>query len=113
MHRSLKFRKRNLRAYVKEIKGRLEFVTEFEGTTIADVRKHLEDIVESRGEGLVLKHPNSQYVLGGRESTSLSGREESLLRGLRSSRRISVQRGRSLWIVMCGSSTCSTESCLT
>ena len=67
MHRSLKFRKRNLRAYVKEIKGRLEFVTEIEGTTITDVRKHLEDIVESRGEGLVLKHPNSQYVLGGRE----------------------------------------------
>ena len=64
--KSLKYRKRNLRACIKEIKGRLEFITEFEGKTANDVRKRMEDVMEARGEGLILKHPLSEYVLNGR-----------------------------------------------
>lgn len=64
--KSVKFRKRNLRACVKEIKGRLEFITEFEGRTADDVRKRLEEVMDARGEGLIIKHPNSEYVLNGR-----------------------------------------------
>lgn len=64
--KSVKFRKRNLRSCIKEIKGRLEFITEFEGKTASDVRKRMEDVMDARGEGLILKHPNSEYVLNGR-----------------------------------------------
>ena len=64
--KSLKFRKRNLRACVNEIKGRLEFVSEYEGKNVNDVRRRLEEVMEDRGEGLILKHPNSEYVLNGR-----------------------------------------------
>lgn len=31
-----------------------------------DVRKRLDDVMENRGEGLILKHPGSEYVLNGR-----------------------------------------------
>lgn len=51
---------------MKEIKGRLEFIIEFEGKTVDDVRQRLEDVIEARGEGLILKHPQAQYVLNGR-----------------------------------------------
>lgn len=64
--KSVKYRKRNLRSCVKEIKGRLEFIIEYEGRTADDVRKRLGDVMENRGEGLILKHPNSEYVLNGR-----------------------------------------------
>lgn len=66
MHKSLKFRKRNLRACVSEIKGRIEFSTEWEGKTAQDIRKRMDEILEQRGEGLVVKHPDSEYVLNGR-----------------------------------------------
>lgn len=66
IHKSVSFRKRNLRACVKEIKGRMEFIEEFEGRSIADVRKCLEGVMEARGEGLILKHPKSEYILNGR-----------------------------------------------
>jgi DNA ligase-4 len=66
LHKSLAFRKRNLRAVVKEVKGRMEFVEESEGNSITDVRKYLENVMEARGEGLILKHPKSEYVLNGR-----------------------------------------------
>ncbi|KAJ8590777.1 DNA ligase 4 [Rhizopogon salebrosus TDB-379] len=64
--KSLKFRKRNLRACIKEIPGRLEFTVEFEGKTAKDVREKMDEIVASRGEGLVIKHPDSEYTLNGR-----------------------------------------------
>ena len=41
-------------------------VTEFVGKTAQDVRKRMEEVMASRGEGLVLKHPESEYVLNGR-----------------------------------------------
>lgn len=66
IHKSVVFRKRNLCACVKEIKGRMEFIEEYEGKTISDVRKCLERVMEARGEGLILKHPKSVYVLNGR-----------------------------------------------
>ena len=66
INKSVAFRKRNLRACVEEVKGRMEFIEEQEGNTITDVRKRLETIMEARGEGLILKHPRSAYVLNGR-----------------------------------------------
>lgn len=64
--KSLKFRKRNLRACIKEIPGRIEFTAEFEGKTAKDVRQKMDEVMASRGEGLVIKHPDSEYVLNGR-----------------------------------------------
>jgi DNA ligase 4 len=66
LQKSLKFRKRNLKACITEVKGRLELTVEFEGKTALDVRQRMEDIMNSRGEGLVIKHPDSEYVLNGR-----------------------------------------------
>ena len=66
LHRSTKFRKRNLRSCLKEIAGRIEFVTEHEGKTGKDVRRRMEEVMANRGEGLVLKHPDAEYVLNGR-----------------------------------------------
>ncbi|KAI9457174.1 ATP dependent DNA ligase domain-containing protein [Boletus coccyginus] len=64
--KSLKFRKRNLRACIQPVPGRLEFITEFEGRTPKDVRQKMDEIMEARGEGLILKHPDSEYTLNGR-----------------------------------------------
>ncbi|KIP10052.1 hypothetical protein PHLGIDRAFT_125880 [Phlebiopsis gigantea 11061_1 CR5-6] len=66
LQRSLKFRKRNLKACLTEVKGRLELSVEFEGKTAQDVRQRMEDVMNNRGEGLVIKHPDSEYVLNGR-----------------------------------------------
>ncbi|TCD60360.1 DNA ligase (ATP) [Steccherinum ochraceum] len=66
LHKSLKFRKRNLRSCIKEMRGRMEFTTEFEGKTAQDVRNQMEVIMSNRGEGLVMKHPDSEYTLNGR-----------------------------------------------
>ena len=65
-HKSTKFRKRNLKSCLKEIHGRIEFVVDFEARTAKDVRKKMEDIMNARGEGLVMKHPDAGYVLNGR-----------------------------------------------
>ncbi|KAI0272769.1 ATP dependent DNA ligase domain-containing protein [Gloeopeniophorella convolvens] len=64
--KSLKFRKRNLKSCIKEIHGRIGFTTEYEAKTAKDVRKKMEDVLADRGEGLVMKHPGSEYVLNGR-----------------------------------------------
>ncbi|KAI1796674.1 DNA ligase 4 [Ganoderma leucocontextum] len=66
LHRSTKFRKRNLRSCLKEVPGRIELVIEYEGKTAKDVRLRMDDIMSNRGEGLVLKHPDAEYVLNGR-----------------------------------------------
>jgi hypothetical protein len=81
-HRSLKFRKKNLKSCVSPIKGRIELVAEFEGKTAQDVRKRMEEIMADRGEGLVIKHPESEYVLNGRNKD---------------------------WIKVCGSKLCGSE----
>ena len=76
-------RKKNMRAYVSEVQGRMEYVTEFEGMTAKDVRMRMDEIMENRsvqqpfvkshstdepcrGEGLILKHPKGAYTLNGR-----------------------------------------------
>jgi DNA ligase-4 len=66
LQKSLEFRKRNLKAYVAEIKGYIEFIEEHEGKTAKDVREKMDEIMEKRGEGIIVKHPNSEYVLNGR-----------------------------------------------
>jgi DNA ligase-4 len=66
INKSTKFRKRNLRACIKETKGRIEYITEYEGRTPRDIRDRMEEVMENRGEGLILKHPNAEYVLNGR-----------------------------------------------
>lgn len=38
------------------------------GTTVTDLTRNLKKVVEERGEGLVVKHPWSNYHLGGREN---------------------------------------------
>jgi ATP-dependent DNA ligase len=66
INKSTKFRKRNLKACLKEIQGRIELVVDFEAQTAKDVRKKMEDIMAIRGEGLVMKHPDAVYTLNGR-----------------------------------------------
>lgn len=51
---------------MKEVSGRIELVVEFEGRTAKDVRQRMEDIMATRGEGLIMKHPDAEYVLNGR-----------------------------------------------
>ncbi|KAJ8521547.1 hypothetical protein ONZ45_g1752 [Pleurotus djamor] len=66
LRRSTKSRKKNLRNCITPIQGRIEFVDEYKGRTAKDVRDKMEEVMASRGEGLVIKHPGSQYVLNGR-----------------------------------------------
>lgn len=55
-----------MRHCLKEIPGRIEYATEFMGTSVQDIRDRMEEIMEARGEGLVIKHPKAKYVLNGR-----------------------------------------------
>ncbi|KAJ7252709.1 DNA ligase 4 [Mycena haematopus] len=61
-----KYRKKQMRKCLTEIKGRIEFASEETGKTAQDVRNQMDKVMEARGEGLVIKHPLSQYVLNGR-----------------------------------------------
>ncbi|KAG8906784.1 hypothetical protein FRB99_006161 [Tulasnella sp. 403] len=64
----LKNRRKTITQLFKELPGRLEFAIARPGKNVQDVEKMLQEIVEARGEGLVLKTPMSKYILGGRES---------------------------------------------
>lgn len=66
IRKSTTFRKRNLKSCFTPIPGRIEFLLEFEGKTAKDVRMRMEEVIVARGEGLVLKHPDAEYVLNGR-----------------------------------------------
>ncbi|KAF8582783.1 DNA ligase 4 [Ramaria rubella] len=66
IHKTLEARKKNMRLCVSEVHGRIEYVQEFEGRTAKDVRARMDEIIENRGEGLILKHPKGQYTLNGR-----------------------------------------------
>jgi DNA ligase-4 len=55
-----------MRHCLKEITGRIEFAVEFKGKTAKDIRMRMDDVMAARGEGLVVKHPLSKYVLNGR-----------------------------------------------
>lgn len=66
--KSVSFRKKNLRNCIAEITGRIEFATEYRGKTAKDIRTRMDEVMENRGEGLVIKHPSAQYVLNGRNT---------------------------------------------
>ncbi|KAF9071362.1 DNA ligase 4 [Rhodocollybia butyracea] len=68
LDKSTSFRKRNLRSCLTEIKGVIEFATEHKGKSAADVRAKMEEVMDARGEGLVIKHPKAKYILNGRNS---------------------------------------------
>ncbi|KAG6857461.1 hypothetical protein H0H87_003528 [Tephrocybe sp. NHM501043] len=55
-----------MRNCLEEITGRIEFAVEYTGKTAKDVRNRMDEVMASRGEGLVIKHPLSKYVLNGR-----------------------------------------------
>ena len=74
INKSTKFRKRNLKACIKGIQGRIELVTDFEARTAMDVRKRMEDVMAARGEGLVMKHPDAGYILNGRNKDWIKAR---------------------------------------
>ena len=46
--------------------GRIEFAVDYKGKTAKDIRMRMDEVMASRGEGLVIKHPMSKYVLNGR-----------------------------------------------
>lgn len=77
--KSLKFRKRNLRACIQPVPGRMEFVVEFEGKTAKDVRQRMDEVMEARGEGLILKHPDSEYTLNGRNKDWIKVKPEYMV----------------------------------
>lgn len=60
--------KKNMQKYIKEIQGRIEYTTGFKAKTAKDVRDRMDTVMAERGEGLVMKHPMSQYVLNGRNN---------------------------------------------
>ncbi|KAF8963440.1 DNA ligase 4 [Flammula alnicola] len=66
LHRSTAFRKKNMRNCLKEIQGRIEYAVEYKGKTAKDIRERMDEVMAARGEGLVIKHPLSKYVLNGR-----------------------------------------------
>ncbi|KAF5388657.1 hypothetical protein D9757_004750 [Collybiopsis confluens] len=68
LDKSTSFRKRNLSSCLTPVKGRVEFAVEYKGTTAKDVKTKMEEVMEVRGEGLVIKHPKSKYILNGRNS---------------------------------------------
>ncbi|KAK0238686.1 DNA ligase 4 [Armillaria nabsnona] len=76
--KTTKFRKRNMRACLKEVKGRIEFVAEFTGRDAQHVRQRMDEVMEARGEGLVIKHPKSMYVLNGRNRDWIKVKPEYL-----------------------------------
>jgi len=51
---------------LKEIKGHIEYVIEYKGKTVKDIRERMDQVMVARGEGLIIKHPLSKYVLNGR-----------------------------------------------
>lgn len=80
--KSTKFRKKNLRACVTPIKGHIEFVDEFVAKTAKDVREKMEEVMNDRGEGLVMKHPDSEYVLNGRNKDWIKVKPEYMVRSI-------------------------------
>ena len=55
-----------MRQCLKEIAGRIECTSEYKGKTAKDIRERMDEVMAARGEGLVIKHPLSKYVLNGR-----------------------------------------------
>ncbi|GAA5899174.1 hypothetical protein JCM5296_000357 [Sporobolomyces johnsonii] len=58
-----------LQTLFKPKKGVIELADYTRADSIAQIRDYLGRILEERGEGLVVKHPNSMYNLGGRDDS--------------------------------------------
>lgn len=68
-----------MRHCLKEIPGRIEFTIEYKGRTAEDIRAKMDEIMENRGEGLVIKHPSSKYVLNGRNKDWIKVKPEYMV----------------------------------
>lgn len=79
VNRSTAFRKKNMKAYINPIPGRIELATEYKGKTAQDIRDRMEQVMEDRGEGLVIKHPHSKYVLNGRNADWIKVKPEYMV----------------------------------
>lgn len=62
-------RKQLLQSIFTPKKAVLEFADTTKASTTAELKNFLERILEERGEGLVVKHPLSSYILAGRQQT--------------------------------------------
>lgn len=60
----------------------MEFVVEFEGKTAKDVRQRMDEVMAARGEGLILKHPDSEYILNGRNKDWIKVKPEYMVHPL-------------------------------
>ncbi|GFZ52023.1 DNA ligase 4 [Saitozyma sp. JCM 24511] len=73
-HKRLSERKRLLRSNrifrddLENFKGRIEFAEESKGKTGKDIRNMLERILETKGEGVVVKKPDSVYQTNARSA---------------------------------------------
>ena len=65
---------------VREVRGRIQYVSHWEGKTAKDVRRALEKVVERNGEGLVIKHPLAKYILNGRNSDWIKVKPDYMVR---------------------------------
>ena len=61
---------------MREVPGRVEFAVEYKGKAASDIRSKMDEIMASRGEGLIIKHPSSKYVLNGRNMDWIKVRED-------------------------------------
>lgn len=66
---TLQDRKKLLRLVFTEEKGRFELVHSVKGRVELDIQNELKRVLEERGEGLVIKNPDSRYVLADRRSS--------------------------------------------
>ncbi|CAG7851558.1 DNA ligase 4; AltName: Full=DNA ligase IV; AltName: Full=Polydeoxyribonucleotide synthase [ATP] 4 [Serendipita indica DSM 11827] len=63
---ALEDRRMNLLNVFSEVEGRLQIMKQYDASTVDGVKSLLRRVMEDRGEGLILKHPRSPYVLNGR-----------------------------------------------
>jgi DNA ligase-4 len=68
-----------MRSCLKEIPGRVEFAIDFKGKTAKDIREKMDEIMATRGEGLVIKHPLSEYILNGRNKDWIKVKPEYMV----------------------------------
>ncbi|GJN92108.1 hypothetical protein Rhopal_005137-T1 [Rhodotorula paludigena] len=69
INHSLWQRKQMLARMITPKKGVIEIADCAKGKSVEDIREYLMRILEERGEGLVVKNPQSFYALGGRETS--------------------------------------------
>lgn len=61
----------------------MEYAAGWEGHTAQDVRTRMDQVMEHRGEGLVLKHPDAEYVLNGRNRDWIKVKPEYMVSAYR------------------------------